>query len=77
MSKFTKKASQAKNKQWETWTTSEGKRITVDQMSEEHCRNVLNQLLKKIRLRDERNFKRLLRDELNALGNGLDPEWYK
>lgn len=42
LSTFSKKA---KGKVWETWTTTEGKTISVDQMTESHAKNVLNVLL--------------------------------
>jgi hypothetical protein len=46
MTGFSKRAT-PKKKQWETWTMADGTLITVDQMTEEHAKNVLNLLLKR------------------------------
>ena len=35
------------DKQWETWTMASGETITVDQMTEQHAKNVLNIVLRR------------------------------
>lgn len=46
MTKFTKPINKPK-KVWEIWTTESGETISVDQMTEQHAKNVLNLLLKR------------------------------
>lgn len=43
---FSKRAG-GTSKVWETWTTESGETISVDQMTEQHAKNVLNLLLKR------------------------------
>lgn len=43
---FSKRA-EGTSKVWETWTTEFGEIISVDKMTEQHAKNVLNLLLKR------------------------------
>lgn len=36
-----------KEQQWEVWVTAGGRNIPVNEMSEDHAKNVLNMLLRK------------------------------
>ena len=68
------------DKQWETWTMTSGETITVDQMTEQHAKNVLNIVLKRNRNIQEKiellkSVSKEFRDIMNNSGDWDDRKW--
>ena len=79
MGAFSKQAGKPK-KSWETWTTASGETITVDQMTEEHAKNVLNLLLKRnkeilVKLETLKGMSKEFRDIMNNDHDWDDKNW--
>lgn len=76
---FSKRAGKS-SKVWETWTTESGETITVDQMTEDHARNVLNLLLKRnkgiqVKLETLKGMSKEFRDIINNDHAWDDKNW--
>ena len=76
---FSKRAGKP-SKVWETWTTESGETITVDQMTEEHAKNVLNLLLKRnkgiqVKLETLKGMSKGFRDIINNDHDWDDKNW--
>ena len=65
------------NKQWEKWKMTDDTIITVDQMTEQHAKNCLNLLLKRIRLAEEARFKKVMHKEITQMEIGMGYQWWK
>lgn len=77
--KFSKKA-KTYGKVWETWTTESGEAITVDKMSEQHAKNVLNLLLKRnkrlqVKIETLKGMSKEFRDIMNHDHDWDDKNW--
>lgn len=76
---FSKRAGKP-SKVWETWTTESGETITVDQMTEDHAKNVLNLLLKRnkgiqVKLETLKGMSKEFRDIINNNHDWDDKNW--
>ncbi|CAM0038762.1 hypothetical protein VPH184E373B_0040 [Vibrio phage 184E37-3b] len=76
---FSKRAGKP-SKVWETWTTESGETITVDQMTEDHVKNVLNLLLKRnkgiqVKLETLKGMSKEFRDIINGDHDWDDKNW--
>ena len=70
------KALKGSNKQWEKWLMADDTIITVDQMTEQHAKNCLNLLLKRIRLAEEASFKKVMYKEINQMEKGMGYDFW-